>query len=159
MAVANNSEDEIPVGLYLLRRIRELGCKTVQGLPGTFPPCHYGVLGTNGCWVGDFNLAFLDLIKSVDGLKWSGNCNELNAAYSADGTLNVPSRYTNGDRILTRNKHDRMYRHYIWVSSHSTCGVGQSGLMGRVGELSAAAGVAGSFCEYVCFPRGLRQGC
>ena len=26
--------DEIPVGLYLLRRIRELGCKTVQGLPG-----------------------------------------------------------------------------------------------------------------------------
>jgi hypothetical protein len=27
--------DEIPVGLYLLRRIRELGCKTVQGLPGT----------------------------------------------------------------------------------------------------------------------------
>ena len=38
MAVANKSEDEIPVGLYLLRRIRELGCKTVQGLPGTFPP-------------------------------------------------------------------------------------------------------------------------
>jgi len=30
--------DEIPVGLYLLRRIRELGCKTVQGLPGTFFP-------------------------------------------------------------------------------------------------------------------------
>ena len=36
MAVMNKSEDEIPVGLYLLRRIRELGCKTVQGLPGTF---------------------------------------------------------------------------------------------------------------------------
>lgn len=35
--------------------------------------------------LGDFNLAFLDLIKEVDGLKWSGNCNELNAAYSADG--------------------------------------------------------------------------
>ena len=35
--------------------------------------------------IGDFNLAFLDLIKEVDGLKWSGNCNELNAAYSADG--------------------------------------------------------------------------
>jgi TPP-dependent 2-oxoacid decarboxylase len=28
-------DEEIPVGLYLLRRIRELGCKTVQGLPGT----------------------------------------------------------------------------------------------------------------------------
>jgi hypothetical protein len=36
-------------------------------------------------WAGDFNLAFLDLIKEVEGLKWSGNCNELNAAYSADG--------------------------------------------------------------------------
>jgi TPP-dependent 2-oxoacid decarboxylase len=35
--------------------------------------------------IGDFNLAFLDLIDEVDGLKWSGNCNELNAAYSADG--------------------------------------------------------------------------
>lgn len=28
------TSEEIPVGLYLLRRIRELGCKTVQGLPG-----------------------------------------------------------------------------------------------------------------------------
>jgi hypothetical protein len=36
---------------------------------------------------GDFNLAFLDLIDEVDGLKWSGNCNELNAAYSADGRI------------------------------------------------------------------------
>lgn len=39
---------------------------------------------------GDFNLAFLDLIKQVDGLKWSGNCNELNAAYAADGTGTPP---------------------------------------------------------------------
>jgi TPP-dependent 2-oxoacid decarboxylase len=38
-------------------------------------------------WTGDFNLAFLDLIDEVDGLKWSGNCNELNAAYSADGSI------------------------------------------------------------------------
>ena len=42
---------------------------------------------------GDFNLAFLDLIKQVDGLKWSGNCNELNAAYSADGTEPYFVRY------------------------------------------------------------------
>jgi len=47
MAVSQKSEDEIPVGLYLLRRIRELGCKTVQGLPGTLPltPGICGVLG------------------------------------------------------------------------------------------------------------------
>jgi hypothetical protein len=42
--------------------------------------------------IGDFNLAFLDLIDQVDGLKWSGNCNELNAAYSADGTASGASR-------------------------------------------------------------------
>ena len=74
--------DEIPLGLYLLRRIRELGCKTVQGLPGMS-------LGSNKevtRIIGDFNLGFLDLIKLVDGLKWNGNCNELNAAYSADGS-------------------------------------------------------------------------
>jgi TPP-dependent 2-oxoacid decarboxylase len=34
MAQGEAIADEIPVGLYLLRRIRELGCKTVQGLPG-----------------------------------------------------------------------------------------------------------------------------
>ena len=34
MARGETTVDEIPVGLYLLRRIRELGCKTVQGLPG-----------------------------------------------------------------------------------------------------------------------------
>ena len=74
-----SATDEIPVGLYLLRRIRELGCKTVQGLPGS-------VFTTSELTpIGDFNLAFLDLIDDVDGLKWSGNCNELNAAYSADG--------------------------------------------------------------------------
>jgi TPP-dependent 2-oxoacid decarboxylase len=42
--------------------------------------------------IGDFNLAFLDLIDQVDDLKWSGNCNELNAAYSADGTASGASR-------------------------------------------------------------------
>jgi pyruvate decarboxylase len=78
--MAITASEEIPVGLYLFRRIRELGCKTVQGLPG-IPQLD---LDGNFC-VGDFNLAFLDLIKEVDGLKWSGNCNELNAAYSADG--------------------------------------------------------------------------
>jgi len=78
------SAEEIPVGLYLLRRIRELGCKTVQGLPGIQSPFNREEKVDN-FGVGDFNLAFLDLIKQVDGLKWSGNCNELNAAYSADG--------------------------------------------------------------------------
>lgn len=88
MAITScSTSEEIPVGLYLLRRIRELGCKTVQGLPGT---CTKNPLKAKFWGTGDFNLAFLDLIKEVDGLKWSGNCNELNAAYSADGIETPP---------------------------------------------------------------------
>lgn len=34
---------------------------------------------------GDFNLNLLDHIYHVDGLEWTGNTNELNAAYAADG--------------------------------------------------------------------------
>ncbi|MCF6173943.1 MAG: alpha-keto acid decarboxylase family protein, partial [Campylobacteraceae bacterium] len=34
---------------------------------------------------GDYNLRFLDYIVGSDKLKWVGNCNELNAAYAADG--------------------------------------------------------------------------
>lgn len=34
---------------------------------------------------GDFNLALLDHISEVEGLRWAGNTNELNAGYAADG--------------------------------------------------------------------------
>lgn len=54
---------EIPLGLYLWRRIRQLGIESIFGVPG------------------DFNLNFLDFIYDVEGLKWVGNANELNAAY------------------------------------------------------------------------------
>lgn len=58
---------EIPLGLYLWRRIRQLGIESIFGVPG------------------DFNLNFLDFIYDVPGLSWVGNANELNAAYAADG--------------------------------------------------------------------------
>ena len=54
---------------------RSRACRVVSLIQVTLTP------------IGDFNLAFLDLIDEVDGLKWSGNCNELNAAYSADGNF------------------------------------------------------------------------
>ena len=38
---------------------------------------------------GDFNLQFLDSIFQVQGLRWVGNQNELNAAYAADGYAKV----------------------------------------------------------------------
>lgn len=53
-------ENSITVAEYLFTRLRQVGIRSVHGLPG------------------DFNLVALDyLVKS--GLHWVGNCNELNA--------------------------------------------------------------------------------
>lgn len=62
---------EITVGEYLFRRIKQLGIGSIFGLPG------------------DFNLALLDHIYDVEGLRWVGNTNELNAGYAADGYSRV----------------------------------------------------------------------
>lgn len=58
---------EISLGRYLFERLNQLSVQTIFGLPG------------------DFNLALLDKIYEVDGMRWAGNANELNAAYAADG--------------------------------------------------------------------------
>ncbi|KAK5780123.1 hypothetical protein RI543_002665 [Arxiozyma heterogenica] len=102
---ADHSTKLIPFGQYLFQRIITAGTKSIFGVPG------------------DFNLPLLEylyepsLIKQ--GLRWIGNCNELNAAYSADGF----SRYSNkiGCVITTYG----------------------------VGELSAINGIAGAFAENV----------
>lgn len=62
---------EITLGRYLFERLRQLEVNTIFGLPG------------------DFNLTLLDKIYEVDGLRWAGNANELNAAYAADGYSRV----------------------------------------------------------------------
>jgi indolepyruvate decarboxylase len=59
------------VGDYLLLRLKEMGIKHIFGVPG------------------DFNLGFLDQIEAMDQLEWIGNCNELNAAYAADGYARI----------------------------------------------------------------------
>ncbi|CAG57795.1 ARO10 [Nakaseomyces glabratus] len=95
---------EITFGEYVFRRLLSCGTKSVFGVPG------------------DFNLALLEHLYDdsvADALRWVGNCNELNAAYAADGY----SRYTNKIGCLI-----------------TTYGVG---------ELSALNGVAGSFAEDV----------
>ncbi|EKM49816.1 uncharacterized protein PHACADRAFT_167159 [Phanerochaete carnosa HHB-10118-sp] len=56
---------------YLLERLVQLNVTSIFGVPG------------------DFNLAFLDYIESHSKLGWVGNCNELNAAYAADGYARV----------------------------------------------------------------------
>jgi pyruvate decarboxylase len=64
---------EIQVGEYLLERLKQLGIKSVFGVPG------------------DYELAFLDqVLKS--GLHWRGNPNELVASYAADGYARINGR-------------------------------------------------------------------
>ncbi|MFI5914730.1 alpha-keto acid decarboxylase family protein [Dactylosporangium sp. NPDC051541] len=55
------------IGDYLLTRLREVGIRHVFGVPG------------------DYQLEFLDQLEADGGLDWVGTCNELNAAYAADG--------------------------------------------------------------------------
>ena len=62
---------EISLGKYLFERLHQLDCNTIFGVPG------------------DFNLALLDLVYEVPGMRWAGNANELNAAYAADGYLRI----------------------------------------------------------------------
>ncbi|KAH3688093.1 hypothetical protein WICPIJ_000935 [Wickerhamomyces pijperi] len=62
---------EITLGRYLFERLNQVKVQTVFGLPG------------------DFNLSLLDKIYEVPGMRWSGNANELNAAYAADGYSRV----------------------------------------------------------------------
>ncbi|KAI5285462.1 Pyruvate decarboxylase 1 [Ascosphaera acerosa] len=61
----NAIKEPVDVGTYLLRRLYEVGIRSVHGLPG------------------DYNLRFLDYLEK-ENLKWVGNVNELNASYAAD---------------------------------------------------------------------------
>ncbi|KAL1638556.1 hypothetical protein SLS58_008769 [Diplodia intermedia] len=62
---------QMPLGLYLWKRIAGLGVSSIFGVPG------------------DMNLELLDYIKEVDQLSWVGTANELGAAYAADGYSRV----------------------------------------------------------------------
>lgn len=55
------------IGAFLARRLVEAGVRHVFGVPG------------------DFNLSFLEQLQDAKEIQFVGNCNELNAAYAADG--------------------------------------------------------------------------
>jgi pyruvate decarboxylase len=61
---------EIKIGVYLFERLKELGVRTIWGVPG------------------DYELAILDLPPEA-GLQFSGNPNELVASYATDGYARV----------------------------------------------------------------------
>lgn len=70
-SAANGDGATIPLGKFVWERIHQVGVDHIFGVPG------------------DFNLTLLDHIYNVEGLKWVGNTNELNAAYAADGYARV----------------------------------------------------------------------
>ncbi|KAG1743333.1 thiamine diphosphate-binding protein [Suillus paluster] len=104
LKVQHHSGDEelITISDYILKRLEQLNVTSIFGVPG------------------DFNMPFLDFIEDHPTIEWIGNCNELNAAYAADG--------------------------YARVKEHS---IGVLVTTFGVGELSAINGVAGAFSEMV----------
>jgi TPP-dependent 2-oxoacid decarboxylase len=58
---------KMTIGQFLFSRLRQIGVEHVFGVPG------------------DFNLQLLEQLKEVEGIEFIGTCNELNAAYAADG--------------------------------------------------------------------------
>ncbi len=62
---------KIKIGDYLLLQIRNYGIKQMFGVPG------------------DYTLGFLDMVEEMTGLEWVGCCNELDAAYAADGYARI----------------------------------------------------------------------
>ncbi|KAJ5916282.1 Thiamine pyrophosphate enzyme C-terminal TPP-binding [Penicillium tannophilum] len=64
------STDTVKLADYLLTRLLQLGVQSIFGVPG------------------DYNLRLLDFVVPA-GLHWVGNCNELNAAYAADGYARI----------------------------------------------------------------------
>ena len=61
----------VSIGQYLLARLSELGVQHMFGVPG------------------DFNLWFLERAISEGAINFVGCCNELNAAYAADGNARL----------------------------------------------------------------------
>jgi indolepyruvate decarboxylase len=68
---SGNVLTQCTVADYLLHRLSELGIHTIFGVPG------------------DYVLEFICAITDGAGPAWVGNCNELNAAYAADGYARV----------------------------------------------------------------------
>ncbi|KAJ5661742.1 pyruvate decarboxylase-like protein [Penicillium maclennaniae] len=83
------SRINISLSQYLFSRLKEIGIRSVHGVPGS--DCPHILAGEelmSDTHLGDYNLASLDYVAKA-GLRWIGNCNELNAGYAADGYARI----------------------------------------------------------------------
>jgi len=76
--MSTSPSQQMTIGDFLLRRLKEAGVGHLFGVPG------------------DFNLELLQQNEDGGCLKWVGTCSELNAAYAADGYARL-----NGKGALT----------------------------------------------------------
>ncbi|BGP57327.1 hypothetical protein JCM8202_002704 [Rhodotorula sphaerocarpa] len=126
--------NEVYLGTFLLERLAQLGVHKLFGVPG------------------DFNLTFLDLVEEHKDVQWVGNCNELNAAYAADGYARVKQAQLNarheGDQVNSTpgRAHDKEGHN---KSQGGVRGLGALLTTFGVGELSAVNGIAGAYSERV----------
>jgi indolepyruvate decarboxylase len=65
--MASSPTQQMKIGDFLLRRLKEAGLRHLFGVPG------------------DYNLELLQQLQDSGALKWIGTCSELNASYAADG--------------------------------------------------------------------------
>ncbi|GAA5969748.1 hypothetical protein JCM11641_008028 [Rhodosporidiobolus odoratus] len=127
-------DDQVYLGDYLLDRFAQLGVKQFFGVPG------------------DFNLTFLDLVGDHEKVQWVGCCNELNAAYAADGYARVKQAQLNA-----RNEGKEDNAEAGKAQGDEGKDKTQGGVRGLapllttygVGELSAVNGIAGAYSERV----------
>jgi pyruvate decarboxylase len=77
-------KEPVDVAKYLFTRLHQMGVRSVHGLPG------------------DYNLVALDSIPEA-GLKWVGNCNELNAGKSVLTVLwcHIPQKKKIADSCIS----------------------------------------------------------
>ncbi|KAK4331767.1 Pyruvate decarboxylase isozyme 1, partial [Rhodotorula toruloides] len=124
------ADDQVYLGTYLLDRLAQLDVK-----------CLFG-----------FNLTFLDLVEEHPEVQWIGNCNELNAAYAADGYARVKQAQINSIR-----EGEQAESKPGQATTHGGKDKTQGGVRGLgallttfgVGELSAVNGIAGAYSERV----------
>lgn len=73
----------LSVSQYLFSRIKEIGIRSIHGVPGSDCPLTLTRKKlTPDTHLGDYNLVSLDYVAKA-GLRWIGNCNELNAGMSS----------------------------------------------------------------------------
>lgn len=85
-----STESEITVGLYLFKRLHQLGVKYVQGVPGDFNLVALDLLPeADLIWAGESIAGDHESGRALLTLDTAGNTNELNAGYAADGYARI----------------------------------------------------------------------